>query len=268
GRKIQEKKADEFEVREGALVPEVLAVLPGAVTDQTVEAQQKLPDDDSDAELAGKTATFRLTIRGVKEKKLPALTDELAKQLSDGKQETEAALRAAVRSELEEQAARLSELAREQAVLKALVDGSQLTLPEALVERELGHQLENLEVRLQRQGLRLDRYLAYNNLTTDKWMQQARPDAEGRLRVDLVLNEVARREGIDPSEDEVSSYIREQAERDEEVRGALDELLKSRSAREYFRVRLQRLRVLERLKEWVKAPETVPAAAAPQGETE
>ncbi len=263
GRKVQEKKADEFEVKEGAIVAEVLAVLPGARVDQTVEVERTLPADDPDPELAGKAAHYRLTIRGVKEKKLAELTDEVAKQLSDGKQESVVALREKVRSELEQGARELSDLARDQALLKALVEGALLTVPQALVEHELTHQLETLEVRLQRQGLRLDRYLAYNNLTADRWMEQARPDAESRLRVDLVLNEVARKEGLDPSEDEVSAFMREQAEKDEEVRGALDELLKSRSARDYFRVRLQRLRVLKHLQERVKERSAEPVAAAP-----
>jgi len=155
------RKAMEAELKDGVLLPELLAVLPGTFVDETREATVKFPDDYSEPKLAGKEATIRVTLRGVKEKTLPQLDDALAKQLSGGKQETVDAYRAAVREELEESAKSMTRLAREQALVKALVDSSQVEVPEALVERELVTQLESMERSLGRQGLKLDRYLDY-----------------------------------------------------------------------------------------------------------
>jgi trigger factor len=138
---------------------------------------------------------------------------------------------------------------REQAVVKALVDASSVEVPAALVDRELTSELESLERNLNRQGLKLERYLEYIGVSLDQWMGQQRPDAEARLKTDLVLREFARREGLEPSDDEVIKFLEEQAADDEELKGQLDALRKSAAARRYFASRLRRRRVLDRLLE-------------------
>jgi trigger factor len=252
----ESRKAVEGELKEGVLLPELLAVLPGAVLDETRAASVKFPDGYSDALLAGKEATIRVTVRGIKEKVLPALDDALAKQLSNGQSETVEAYRAAVRAELDESAKAMAKLEREQALVRALVDASSVEVPVALADRELTSQLESMERSLSRQGLKLDRYLEYMGQTLDQWVAQARPDAEARLKVDLVLGEFAKREGLEPSGDDVIKFLEEQSSQDDELKGQVDELKKSASARRYFASRLRRLRVLERLVE-------VAGAAAP-----
>jgi trigger factor len=247
------RKASEAEVKEGVLLPELVAVLPGTFLDETREAKVTFPDDYSEPQLAGKEATIRVTVRGVKEKVLPALEDELVKSLTNGKQETVDAYRQAVREELQESAEALSKMEREQAVAKALVDASSVEVPEALIDRELTSQLEALERSVTRQGLKLDRYLEYLGKSIDQWMAGERPDAEARLKIDLVLAEYARREGLEPSDDEVVKYLEEQAGQDDELKGQVNELKNSPSARRYFASRLRRRRVLDRLVEVVPA---------------
>src|SRR5437867_1841446 len=243
------RKSTEAEVKEGVLLPELVAVLPGAFTDEKREARVSFPDSYSEPQLAGKDATIRVTVRGVKEKVLPPLDDELAKSLTGGKQETAEAYRQAVREDLEESAKSLEKLEREQAVVKALVDASAVDVPDSLIDRELTSELESLERTLNRQGMKLDRYLQYLGKTVDQWMEDQRPDAEARLKVDLVLAEFARREGLDPSDEDVLEFLEQQADQDEELNGQVGELKQSPSARSYFRSRLRRRRVLDRLLE-------------------
>lgn len=247
------RKSTEGEVKEGVLLPELVAVLPGTFTGETREATVHFPEDNSNADLAGKDATIRVTLQGVKEKLLPPLDDALAKSLTNGKQETADAYRNAVREELVESAAAITKLEREDAALKALVDASTVEVPEALIERELTSQLESLERSLNRQGLKLDRYLQYLNKSVDQWMADERPDAEARLKIDLVIREFARREGLEPSEEETFKFMDEQAAEDPELKGQLAELKTSASVRRYFASRLRRRRVLERLVEVVPA---------------
>jgi trigger factor len=252
----ESRKAMEGELREGVLLPELLAVLPGTFVDETREASVKFPDGYENAELAGKQATIRVTLRGVKEKVLPPLDDALAKQLSSGASESVDAYRAAVRAELEESAKAVAKLEREQALVAALVDASSVEVPAALSDRELTSQLESMERTLTRQGLKLDRYFEYLGQTIDQWVERERPDAEARLKVDLVLGEFAKRQGLEPSDEDVIKFLEEQAGKDDELKGQVDELKKSASARRYFASRLRRVRVLERLLE-------VAGAAAP-----
>jgi trigger factor len=243
------RKATEAEVKEGVLLPELVAVLPGTFVGETREAKVTFPESYSDPALAGKEATIRVTVRGVKEKLLPALDDALAKSMTNGKQETAEAYRAAVREELEESARAVAKMEREQAVVAALVDDSTVEVPDSLVDRELTSELESLERTLSRQGLKLDRYLQYLDKSVDQWMAGRRPEAESRLKVDLVLAEFARREGLEPSDEDVVKFLEEQAAEDGELKTQVAELKKSPSARRYFASRLRRRRVLERLLE-------------------
>jgi len=245
----ESRSAMEAELKEGALLPELLAAIPGAVVGETRAATVTFPDDYGEPRLAGKEATIKVTVQGVKEKVLPALDDELAKQLSGGKQETVEAYRSSVREELEESAKALAQMAREQAIVKALVEASTVDVPDTLVERELAGHLDSLERSLSRQGLRLDRYLEYLGKTPEMWIAEERPEAEARLKVDLVLDEFAKRDKIDLSDQEVDRFIDEQAGKDDELRGRVDELKRGPNSRRYFASRLRRLRVLERLGE-------------------
>jgi trigger factor len=245
----ESRKAMEAELKEGVLLPELLATIPGTFVDETREVTVRFPDDYSEPKLAGNDATIRVTIRGVKEKVLPALDDALAKQLSGGKQETVDEYRTAVRAELEESARAISRLTREQALVRALVDSSSVDVPDALVERELATQLESMERTLGRQGLRLDRYFDYLGKTVPQWAADERHEAEARLKVDLVLDEFARKEGIEPADDEVDTFIEEQSVKDEDLTSRAAELKASPTARGYFASRLRRMRVLDRLAE-------------------
>lgn len=247
----ESRKSTEAEVKEGVLLPELLEVLPGTFPGETREAKVRFPDTNSNPDLAGKDATIRVTVQGVKEKVLPALDDELAKSLTNGKQETAEAYRSAVREQLEESAAAITKLEREDSALKALVEASSVDVPEALVDRELTSQLESLERSLGRQGLKLDRYLQYLGKSVDEWMAAERSDAEARLKVDLVIREFARREDIEPSEEDTLKFIDEEAKGDPELQSQAGELKKSSSVRRYFASRLRRRRVLERLLEVV-----------------
>jgi len=177
----------------------------------------------------------------------PALDDALAKSLTNGKQETAEAYRAAVRDQLEESEKAIAKMEREQAIVKALVEASSVEVPVALVDRELTSELEQLERTLNRQGLKLDRYLEYLNKSLDQWITDHRAEAEGRLKIDLVLAEFARREGLEPSDQETVDFLEEQSQEDEELKGQVAELKKSATARRYFASRLRRRRVLDRL---------------------
>ena len=243
------RKSTEGEVKEGVLLPELVEALPGTFTGETREVRVDFPADYSNPELAGKRATIRVTVRGVKEKILPPLDDELARSMTNGKQETADSYRQAVREELEESAHAIEKIDREQAAVSALVDASSVEVPQSLADRELTSELESLERTLNRQGLKLDKYLEYLGKTAEQWMEEHRPEAEARLKTDLVLQEFARREGLEPADDEVLRYMDEQAAQDEELKSQLEALKASRTARRYFASRLRRRRVLDRLLE-------------------
>ena len=241
------RKAMEAELKDGVLLPELLAVIPGAKVGETRSAVVKFPEDYSEPKLAGKDATIKVTVQGVKEKVLPALDDEMAKQLSSGEHETVESFRRSTRDALEASAKEMARLDREQALVKGLVESSSVDVPVALVDRELTSQLESMERTLSRQGLKLERYFEYMGKNINDWVEEERPAAEQRLNVDLVLGEYAKRQDLEPSDEDVARFLEEQAGQDDELKGQVEELKKSESARRYFASRLRRRRVLDRL---------------------
>ena len=152
-----------------------------------------------------------------------------------------------MREELEESARAVVKMEQEQAVVGALVDASSVEIPDSLVERELTSELESIERTLSRQGLKLDRYLEYLDKSIDQWMAGERPEAESRLKVDLVMAEYARQEGLEPSEEDVVKFLEEQAAEDEELKTQVDELKKSTAPGVTLPRALRRRRVLDRL---------------------
>jgi trigger factor len=180
---------------------------------------------------------------------LPALDDAMAKQLSNGEHENVESFRSSTRAALEESAKEIAKLDREQAVVKGLVEASSVDVPVALVDRELTSQLESMERTLNRQGLKLERYFEYMGKNIDQWVAEERPAAEQRLKVDLVLGEYAKQQNLEPSDEEVTQFLEEQAGEGDELKGQVEELKKSQSARRYFASRLRRRRVLDRLAE-------------------
>src|SRR5437588_9022139 len=172
------RKAMEIEVKEGVLIPELNAAVIGKSVDEVAEAEVQMPADTAEPELSNKLANLRLTVRGVKQKDVPPLNDHTAATISNGEQQTALELKIAVRRDLEEGARKLDELRYEQDVLKSLVDAAKVEIPASMVDHEVAHQMEELEGRVQRQGLKLDRYFAYSGTTANESAVQ-KPENEG-----------------------------------------------------------------------------------------
>src|SRR3981081_1852095 len=135
GKEAERQKARKAELKDGVLLPELLAVLPGTFVDETREAKVTFPETYSDPKLAGNNATIRVTLRGVKEKVLPPLDDALAKILSKDAHDTVESFRESVRQELEESVRSMEKLEREQEVVRALVEASTVEVPQQVVAR-------------------------------------------------------------------------------------------------------------------------------------
>jgi trigger factor len=229
------------------VIPELLAALPGHKVGEVAVADITMPEEHPDPELRGKAAKLEVTVQGVKQKTVPELSDEIAEELSNGEQKTADDLRRATREDLVGQARRLDELAFEQAAVKAVVEAAQVEVPHSLVDREVDREMEDLERRLGRRGLLLDRYLEYLNKALEEYRAELHEDAEARVRTDVVLEQTGKELAISPTEDEVTEYMRGEAEKDPELKGQVDRLTGNEAARDYFRHRLTRLKVLEAL---------------------
>jgi trigger factor len=160
------------------------------------------PNDASESELAGKNATFSIRPSQVAEKVLPALDDEFAKTVGVA---DIAALRKAVRNELAH--ASFHE-ARDDAADKAVehaMQTSTVEVPEVLVQDELEHLVNDLKARVKQEGVTWEKFLLQARKTEDDIHKEWRPVAERRAKSLLVLDAIARKEGITVSGEELAA---------------------------------------------------------------
>ena len=160
------------------------------------------PNDASENELAGKTGTFSIRPSQVAEKVLPALDDEFAKTVGVA---DIAALRKAVRNELAHAA---FHEARDDAADKAVehaMQTSTVEVPELLVEDELEHLVTDLKARVKQEGVTWEKFLLQARKTEVDIRKEWRPVAERRAKSLLVLDAIARKEGITVSGDELAA---------------------------------------------------------------
>jgi trigger factor len=164
-----------------------------------------LPDDYRDKELAGKPAHFEVTVHWVKERELPALDDDFARQVGD--YSDVAGLRSAVESQLR---TREEERVREQleeAAMNKLVEISSIEFPPQLVEHQAQHMLETFTRNVEQQGLQLPQYLRLVGKDQDTFDQEMRTEAESRIRRTLALDAFANAENIGVDQQEVADEV-------------------------------------------------------------
>jgi trigger factor len=153
----------------------------------------------------GEEISFTVLIKEVKAKKLPPLDDELAK--TAGEFDTLDELKEDLRARLAEIKAGLVEQEIRSRALDALVEASDLVPPDVLVEREFEHRLAHFEDELRRAGLTLDDYGRRVDLTELEIRRDIRAGAARSVKAELLLEELARREAIEVSLDELGAEI-------------------------------------------------------------
>jgi trigger factor len=164
------------------------------------------PEDDPREDVAGKEASFTVTLHTVKEHDLPPLDDDLAMMVGD--YDSLDALRAAIRENLETEALQQAEAEYLDKVLDAMIEiATQIEYPPQAVDREADMVLNQMESNLASTGLQLDNYLTMIGKTRETYKEELRPTAEERLKKRLVLKELARREGLEADSEQIEAEI-------------------------------------------------------------
>ncbi|MBS6185432.1 MAG: trigger factor, partial [Clostridium celatum] len=162
--------------------------LVGAKVNDTVEVNVTFPENYGKEELNGKPAKFEVTIKEIKVKELPELDDEFAKETSEF--DTIADLKADVTKKLEEANTERSEREFEEAVITAVSGNAKVEIPEVMVEKEVDKMVQNLQQRLQYQGLTLEQYFQFTGTDEEKMREYMRANAQTKVKVDLVLEAI------------------------------------------------------------------------------
>ena len=179
----------------------------------SVEIPQPYPDTHPDPQLAGKTVVFRILIKAVKRKKLAALDDEFAKDC--GPYSSLEELKAKLRGEIEATLKRDIDESYKDQILKRLVETHHFDLPESLVERELAAAIrQRMESRMRQRG-KIDQAedLVKQQQEIKQLREELLPDATRRVKVGLILEAIAEKEGIRVEEADVAAELERLAKR-------------------------------------------------------
>lgn len=193
----------------GNFIPGFEEQLIGANVGDEKNINVKFPEDYHVEKLAGQEAIFNVNIHEVKEKELPKLDDEFAKDVSE--HDTLEALKADIRKKQEEAAQKKAKDELKNAVVEKAAEDVQVDIPDAMVETQIDNMLNELDFQLRYQGLNLDNYLKYTNGKLEDLRDQMRDDAYNRVKTQLTLETIAQEEKIEVTQEEVDEEIEKYA---------------------------------------------------------
>jgi len=183
----------------------------GAKAGDSVEVKVTFPEDYHAEHLAGKEAVFKVDVKEIKEKELPDLDDEFAKDVSEF--ETLEDLKKDIRKKLEERAAHRAKHETEDEVIKKVTELSEIDIPEVMIEKQIDSMVRDFEMQLMYQGLKLEGYLDYYNKSMEEFRDGLKSEATERVRTQLTLEKVSQVEGVTASEEELDKELEEMAKR-------------------------------------------------------
>ena len=174
------------------------------------EVNVTFPTEYHAAELAGKPAMFKVTVKEIKVKELPALDDEFASEVSEF--DTLDEYKQDIEKKLQERKEKAAASQNEDRVVAKVVENASMEIPEKMIDAQVDNMLRETAQRMQSQGLSMDLYMKYTGMTADQMKDQMRPEAVKRIQTRLVLEAVVKAENIETSEEKFDEEIAKMAE--------------------------------------------------------
>ena len=216
-------KGENFDLKlgSGQFIPGFEEQLVGKNTGDEVEVNVTFPKEYHAEELKGKDALFKVKINAIKFQELPELDDEFAKDVSEF--DTFEEYKADVAKKLREAKKAKAKQEVEDSIIAKVVDGTEIEIPEVMIENSIEGSLHDFATQLSYQGLDFKQYLQYTGSTVDSIKEQFRPDAEKKVKTSLVLEKIAKEENIEATESDVEEVINKYAE---QAKMSVDEVKK------------------------------------------
>ena len=174
------------------------------------EINVTFPEEYHAEELAGKEAVFKCTVHEIKAKELPELNDEFASEVSefDTLDELKADIKAKIKEEKNAEGKRRRE---DQAVEQAVANAS-MDVPEAMIDTEVRQMANDFAQRIQQQGLTMEQYMQFTGMTSEKMLEEFKPQALKRIQTRLVLEAIVKAENIEISDERLDEELTKMAE--------------------------------------------------------
>ncbi len=189
-------KAENYDLKlgSGSFIPGFEAQIEGKEIGAEFDVNVTFPTEYGAEELAGKAATFKVKLNGIKETELPALDDEFAKDVSEF--DTLAEYKDSVRANIQKRNEKAAEDAFEEAIVNALLAKVEVEVPAVMFEEEITALVRDQENNMRMQGLSLDLFLKYTGQTMESFRESVRERAEKQVTLRLALEAIAKKEGI------------------------------------------------------------------------
>ncbi len=219
--------AEEYplEIGSNSFIPGFEDQLIGKEKDQDVEVHVTFPENYHAEDLAGKDAVFKCLIHEIKERELPELDDEFAKDVSEF--DTLEDLKNDIRDRLKDTAKNRAESAMKDKALEAVYQANDIDVPEVMVTDEIDMLVEDYNRQLQMQGMDLEKYCAATGGTLKEVRENLHDEALRRVKTRMIVRAIADAEGVEVSEEELDEQLGRMAEQydteKEEVRKILGE---------------------------------------------
>lgn len=209
GEPMEGGKGEEITVKvdAGTLLEGNAPMLAGVAVGDTVETDVEFPPDYQIESVRGQTGKFKLQLKSLKHREMPALDDELAKDLG-GEAKTLEELKAQIREGLEKSEQQRVDRENREKLFRVLVEKNPIEVPKALVERGIDMMVSGAAERFQRQGLDISQM----GLDFRKIREDLREKATEEVKAALIIEAIAKQEGIEPGDDDLSAHYTKLAE--------------------------------------------------------
>ena len=214
GEEFDGGSADNYSLELGSnsFIPGFEDQLVGHKTDEVVDVNVTFPDEYQAKELEGKDALFKVTIHEIKEKQLPELDDEFAKDV-DEDVDTLDELKEKTKENIKEQKQAAAKAAIEdEAIQKAVENADFEAIPQAMLDDDTNRQVQQYLAGMQQQGINPQMYFQITNTTEDDLKDQFSADAESRVKTNLLLEAVVKDANLTASEEEIAQEVKDLAE--------------------------------------------------------
>lgn len=199
-----------LELGSNAFIPGFEEQLVGLATGDFKDVTVTFPDTYHAEELAGKEAVFKVKVHEIKRKQLPELDDEFAKDVSEF--DTLDEFKEDLKSQLSKRKEQEGKAARESALVDKIGESVEVEIPEAMIKGEVDNMIRDFDNRLRSQGMNMDMFLGFSGQTVDDLRAQMQGDAEKRVRNNLALEQIAKAEKIEVTQEEVNKELNDMAE--------------------------------------------------------
>lgn len=196
-----------LEIGSGQFIPGFEEQLVGANIGESVDVKVKFPDEYHSKDLSGKDAVFKCVVHEIREKIVPELDDEFAKDI--GEFDTFAELRDDIKSKLFEKATEKAKYTEENMLIEKISNNTTIDIPDVLIDSEVDRMINDFSMRLAYSGLKFDDFLKYTGKDIEAFKEEYRKDATDSVKSRLILESIIREEKITVTKEMVDKEIEE-----------------------------------------------------------